>query len=313
MIKKMTNRTHIEGIVYEHELEIKVSGPDSTTPNTEFITGTLSIATDNAVTNIVPVHFTYVTAKTKKGTDNATYTVLKGIIDGTIPNYMESGDKAGKVRIDSAIGANEFYTDRSGKEELVSAKRNEGGFVHTCTALNDAENTRNTFECDMVITNVIHKEADEERQLPEKAIIKGFVFDFRNALVPVEFSAVHPGAISYYESLGVSSNNPIFTKVWGVQISETVVRTITEESAWGEPSVREVKNSRRDFVITGSSKELPEQDSEEQSISYTDLKEALAAREVYLATIKQRQDEYKAKKNNAPSIATTPANSAFNF
>ena len=36
---------------------------------------------------------------------------------------MEHGvDKAAKLRIDSAIGVNEFYSTRSGKEQLVSAK-----------------------------------------------------------------------------------------------------------------------------------------------------------------------------------------------
>ena len=34
----------------------------SKNPGTPFITGTISIATDDAMTNIVPVHFTYVTA-----------------------------------------------------------------------------------------------------------------------------------------------------------------------------------------------------------------------------------------------------------
>ena len=39
---------------------------------------------------------------------------------------------------------------------------------------------------------------------------------------------------------------------------------------------------------------------------------AIAARETYLATIKQRQDEYKASKN-AASAAAAPAKTGFNF
>ena len=55
-MKAMLNRTHIEGYLYEHALEKKVTGPNSKNPGTEFISGTVSIATDDAMTNIVPIH-----------------------------------------------------------------------------------------------------------------------------------------------------------------------------------------------------------------------------------------------------------------
>ena len=312
----MINKTHIEGLVYEHALELKVSGPNSKNPGTEFIMGTLNIATDDACVNIVPVHFTYVTATTSKGNANATYTVLKNIIDGVIGSYMKDGaDKAVKLRVDSALGLNEFFTDRNGKEELVSAKRNEGGFIHVANdGINEDEKLRNTFEVDMVITNVRRVEADEERDLPEKVVIKGAIFDFRKALLPVEFSATNPNAMNYFEGLGATSKEPVFTKVWGRQISETIVKTITEESAFGEASVREVKNTRRDFVITGAAKE-PYAWDDESTITVKELNEAIAARETYLATVKQRQDEYKASKGQAAGATSviTPAAGAFNF
>jgi len=44
-----------------------VTGPNSAHPGTTFISGEIEIATDEAMTNIVPVHFTYVTATTSKG------------------------------------------------------------------------------------------------------------------------------------------------------------------------------------------------------------------------------------------------------
>ena len=314
MKNAMINKTHIEGLLYEHALELKVSGPNSKAPGTQFITGTISIATDDACINIVPVHFTYVTAVTTKGSNNATFTVLKNIIDGVVGSVMKDGkDKAGKVRIDSALGLNEFYTDRNGKEELVSAKRNEGGFIHTVDTLVDDEKSRNTFECDMIITGAIRQEANPEKQIPEKVIVKGAIFDFRKALLPVEFSAVNAGAMNYFESLGATSKEPVFTKVWGRQVSETVVKTITEESAFGEASVREVKNTRRDFVITGAAKE-PYAWDDESTITVKELNDAIAARETYLATVKQRQDEYKASKSQTGATSTiTPATGAFNF
>ena len=313
MKSAMINKTHIEGLLYEHNLELKVSGPNSKNPGTEYITGTIGIATDDACLNIVSVHFTYVTAVTGKGGTNATFVTLKNIIDGVIKNYMKDGkDAAGKLRIDSALGLNEFYTDRNGKEELVSAKRNEGGFVHVVDVLVDDEKSRNTFECDMIITGALRQDANPEKQIPEKVIVKGAIFDFRKSLLPIEFSAVNAGAMNYFEGLGATAKEPVFTKVWGRQVSETVVKTITEESAFGEASVREVKNTRRDFVITGAAKE-PYIWDDESTITVAELNDAITARETYLATLKQRNDEYKASKNAPATSVITPATGAFNF
>lgn len=309
-MKKMINATHIEGFIYEHKLELRESGPNSKNPGTKFIMGTVDVATDDACTNIVPVHFTYVTATTAKGATNATFTALMNIIDGKYGTIMANGkDGAAKIRIDSALGLNEFYTDRNGQEELVSAKRNEGGFVHIADSLAEDETLRNTFKCDMLITSVKEVEADEERKLPAKAIVRGAIFDFRGALMPVEFSAVNPNAIKYFLSLDASNATPTFTCVWGRQVSETIVREIRTESAFGEDEVREVKNTRKDFVITGASKD-PYVWDEEGVLTAAEVAEAAAARETYLATIKARQDEYKASKNAA---AAAPAKGGFNF
>ena len=311
-MKKMTNTTHIEGLLYEHKLELREAGPNSKNPGTKFIMGTVDIATDDACTNIVSVHFTYVTATTAKGATNATFTTLMNIVDGKYGTVMANGkENAAKLRIDSALGLNEFYTDRNGQEELVSAKRNEGGFVHVADSLAEDETMRNTFKCDMLITGVKEVEADEEKKLPAKAIVRGAIFDFRGALMPVEFSAVNPNAIKYFVGLGASNATPTFTCVWGRQVSETIVREIRTESAFGEDEVREVKNTRKDFVITGASKE-PYIWDDETTLTANEVAEAVANRETYLATIKQRQDEYKASKN-AATVAAAPAKTGFNF
>lgn len=312
MKKTMINQTHIEGVLYEHALEAKVSGDTSKNPGTPFITGTISIATDDAMTNIVPVHFTYVTATFGSGKPNDTYTTLNNIVNGTFGTYMKDGaDKAVKLRVDSAIGLNEFFTDRNGKEELVSAKRNEGGFVHKVDALDEDDKVRNTFKTDMIINCVTHVDADDEKGLPEKCVVKGAIFDFRKSLLPVEFSATNPNAMRYFESLDATQRNPVFTCVWGRQVSETIVKQIRTESAFGEDEVREVKNTRRDFVITGASKE-PYVWDDESSITVAELNAAIQKREIDLAAMKKRQDEYKASKNRITPVAA-PTQGGFNF
>ena len=307
MKKNMINNTHIEGLLYEHKLEKRVTGENSKNPGTTYITGTIDIATDDNCVNIVPVHFTYVTEKTSKGNTNATYGMLNNIIEGNIKSIMGHGKEvASKLRVDSALGLNEFYSDRTGTEELVVVKRNEGGFVHTTDNIAEDEKTRNTFTTDMVICNVVRQEADEERNIPEKVIVKGFVFDFRNSVLPVEFSATNPNAMNYFEDLNASPSEPVFTKVWGRQVSETIVREIREESAFGDDSVREVRSTRKDWVITGASRE-PYVWDDDDSITAVEFKKALADREVYLADLKKRNDEWKASQNAAP------ANQGFNF
>lgn len=309
-MKNLINKTYIEGLVYEHNLELKVTGQNSKNPGTEFIAGDVKIATDNDCLNVVPVHFTYVTATTSKGKANSAFNVLKGIIDGTYKSVMKNGkDNATKIKIDSAIGLNEFYSDRTGTQELVSAKRNEGGFITVIDILTSDENKRNTFECDMVITGFIRHEADAEKGTAEYGVVKGAIFDFRKSLLPVEFIVTTNLAIDYFESKEPNNKNPFFTKVWGNQISTTVVKTITEENAFGEAKVREITNTRKSWVITGA---LPENYvwDDEGTLTVKEFAEMIATRETYLATLKQRQDEYKASKNNA--ISATPAG-GFNF
>ena len=315
MKNTMENVTHIEGLLYQHSLSLKVSGENSKNPGTQFINGTIDVATDDALTNIVSVHFTYVTPKyAKSGSDNATFATLQNIINGTTCNVMEHGvDKAAKVRIDSAIGVNEFYSTRTGTEELVTVKRNEGGFVHIVQTIASDEKLRNTFKCDMVITNVREVEADEERNRPRQVKVTGYTFDFRKALIPVDFTTLSEGAMNYFLNLDASQKNPVFTKVWGRQLSQTsVVRTVVE-SAFGEPMVTETPYTNRDFVITGAATD-PYVWDDEGTITAQEFKTALADREVALAAIKQRQDEYNASRAQTQAPAATPnAPSGFNF
>ncbi len=324
MKKRMINTTHLEGVLYQHSLELKVSGPNSKKPGTEFISGNIEIATNDAKTNIVPVHFTYVTATTAQGKENATFTTLKSIIDKKIGCYTDPDvkDNAAKLRVDSAIGLNEFYSDRSGAEELVSVKRNEGGFVHVVNSISENEKQRSTFETDIVIVGVSERDAVEDDHgnvtSPAKAIINGRIFNFRNDMMPVEFSAINPNAISYFVGLEASPKNPVFTKVRGQIVSEQITRYIHEESAFGEDSVREVQSSNRDYVITWAASE-PYEFGLEETITFEDLKAAAQARENSLAEIKQRSDEYKASRAAGPnaigstSTANTPKTAEFNF
>lgn len=305
-MKKMINKVHIEGWVYDHKLTSKVAGEKAKNPGVTFINGTVDIATDDNCLNIVTIHYSYVTPVTKQNKPNATFNALNSILTDNKTVVKVGKENAVKVRADTSIGLNEFYSDRSGKEELVSAKRNEGGFIHIITdALSEKDTDRNNWEADTVVTKVREIEADPERNLPSKVVISGYMFDFKNALLPIDVVAYKESAQNYFLGLEASESNPTFIKLKGQQVSQVIIRTVTEESAFGdEPDVKEFKNTVREFVVTGA---LPpyEWDSEE-SITAQEMKEALASREITKAEIKQRQDEYNASRSTkAPAAAAT--------
>ena len=323
MKKKLINAVRLEGILYQHNLEKRISGNTSKNPGTEYITGTVDVATDNEKKNIVQVHFTYVTPTTKNGKANPSYSTLNDIIEGKVGVYTDPAvmDKAAKVRIDTALALNEFYSSRSGSEELVSTPRCEGGFIHFTPSINEDEKQRNSFEADIVIVKVTPKDAVEDETgavvTPAKDDIEARVFNFRNDMMPFHFSVVNPNAMSYFEGLNASNNNPVFTKVRGQVIMQHLVRKIVEESEFGDASVREVPVNNRDYIITWAAMD-PYPFGEEDTITFEDLKAAAQNREVMLAGLKQRA-ESKVAPAPAPTATkttnpyTVPASGDYKF
>lgn len=313
-MRKTLNKTTLSGRIYEHNLAVKVTGETSKAPGTEYIGGTLDIATDEDCLNVVTVNFTYVTATTKAGSANATFTALKKIIDSGKTVVIDGKDAATMVTVNTALGLNDFYTSQNGEDRLVSAKRNEGGFVTIVSKLPDGDDKKNHFEMDMLINGTRLVEADEEKNIPnDYLIVKGAVFNFRNSILPVEFIVKNPGGMKYFESLEASPQNLVFTKVWGNINSETIVTKKEEESAFGEPVVKEYTRSIKEWIITGTAKEPYEIGDSETGITTEEIKTAMADREVYLADVKKRQDEYQASKAAAPTVNASTSAAAGGF
>lgn len=323
-MRKTINKEHVEGYIQEHSLEIKtVQNTESANYGKEFIRGSLDIATSDDGMNVVTVDFTYVqpTWPAKNGKPertNDTYVALKKIIDEGKTVVVDGIENATKVRIDTSLATNSFYTNRNGEEQLVEAKKNDGGFVHIVTGALAEEKARNTFEVDMLITGTKLVEADEERHISEDYLeISGYVFNFRNDIQPVVLTCHNPGGINYFESLEASKSNPTFTKVWGNITSTNIVSQTTEESAWGEPVIKEYTRKKKEWVITGTAKEPYELGDSEVGITGQELKDAEAARATLLAAEKERHDQYQAQKaaGNAGGVAVSakPSTSGFDF
>ena len=309
MKSKVINEVTLEGLLYEHKLEKKVSGPTAANPGTEYIAGTLNIATDDKCLNVVEVHYTYVTALTAKGNPNRTFATLNSIIQNGKTVLNDGAENATKLRVVSSIALREFYRNLTDPEP-VSIPRNEGGFVYLINGpLNENAESRNRWTADMVITKIVDVEANPERGTPDEVKVEGLIFNsFTKAVMPVSFSSFSEEGKAYFRKLDVSAKEPLFTKVWGPQISQIVSHEIVEESAFGGASVRVENSSVKKYVITRMSPDPYVWGDPEEGVTVEEIKSKMADRELYLASIKKRQKEWQESRNAAtakPAAAAT--------
>ena len=317
-MRKTINKETISGRVFDFQLAVKkVENKESERFGQEYIGGSIDVATDDDCLNIVTVNFTFVQPTfAKSGKPNNSYTVLKNIIDTGKTVIKDGAENATMVKIDASLALNDFYTQRNGEEVLVSAKRNNGSFISIVNKLGD-EGTRSTFEYDFLINGTEYVEKNEERHIDnDYLIVKGAAFAFNGAILPTTLVVKNPGGIKYFEGLGVNEGSAVFTKVWGQINSETIIDRREEESAFGEPAVKEYTRTTREWVITGTSK--PDAtypiDDAEAGITEEEVKKAMADREIYLADVKKRADDYQASKNaGSATVGKTAATGAFNF
>ena len=163
----------------------------------------------------------------------------------------------------------------------------------------------------MVITGVTRVDTNGQGEaLAEPYVtVRGAIFNFRNDLLPVDFKVKNAQGMEYFEGLGVTNAEPIYTRVWGKIISETVINEQKVESAFGEPAVRTYRNSNKEWIITGTAK-VPYDFGDENILTAEELTKAAQNREVYLAETKKRAEEYRANKaagTTTPSTTTTTA------
>lgn len=313
MRKDLMNMEIIAGRVYDHKLEKKVTGAASKNPGTEYIGGTLDIATDEDCLNVITIYYTYVTKTTKAGKPNSTYTNLEKLIDSGKTVLADGKEVATIVSASPSLRVNDFYSSKNGGEkELVSAKRNEGGFLSIVAKMpKDDYKVRNYFETDILINSVIEVEKEDVEPYAE---ISGYVFDFRGAILPVTLIARDAG-IGWATGLGANKTNPVFTKVWGSINSSTFTRKVEEESAFGDPIVKEYTRSVKEWIVKGASTEIYEIGDEEQGITVAEFNTLKQNRETYLAEVRKRQEDYEATKSStsAPVAAAPTAASSFNF
>lgn len=292
-MKKMVNKSHIEGLLYECALEERVAGENAANPGAKYISGKISVQVDED--NVVSIDI-FESEITKKKTANQKYPTLKTLM--AAPSVTNNTtNMATKVRIDSALSLNDWYRPDG---ELVSSIRNFNGFTHI---VSDKINPSATFEVDMLIvstTDEMQKNTDGDMEPTGSLILNGYIFDYAGKILPVKLLVENKEGVKYFRDL----ENNTFTRVWGNMITQTTTTTQVEKSAFGADKVVEYTNTRKKYVVTGVAAE-PYDFGDEAVLSVAEVKEALANREIYLADLKTRTEQAR-KKSSGNAGASVP-------
>jgi len=291
----------------------KVTNKNSSNYGIDFISGEIFIATDEEGLNVIPVHYTFVKEFTNSNAINSTFVNLKQIIENG-KTWVNSGKEgAQKLRVEPSLALNDFYP--KGGDQLVTRQRSEGGFVTFISDLNPVENARNKFTFDTIIYDTTVVPADPDNHIPEDFVrIKAYVFDFKNAILPVVLIAKDskaPGSVNYFIGLNASTSNPVYTKVMGEIINTTVKIDKVMENAFGGTIVDSSVHQEREWVITWAQPQPYVFDIEE-TITKEEVNKALTDRNLHLEEIKANAKAYYAQRNAGAASApqAMPASNA---
>ena len=290
MKSNFENSVEVKGWVFNHTLAKKVSRK-----GVEYIGGSINVATDKDAVNVVPVNFMYVTPTFKSGKPNTTYSFLEQIINEN-NTYEMNGTSATKIRIDGDVECNDFVT-REG--EMASPKRIRGSFAHPETG-DIAKVGCAKFKTDMLIEGYQEVEFEDSDNYGR---IRGYVFNFKNDFLPVEYTVRTAGGMSYFEKADISVSEPMLTKVWGNIVCTTIENRTETENAFGAPTVNITTRTLRAWDIEGASVD-PMEFGDESTMTAEDVTKGKADREQHLAEVRANHDEYQKSRDNV--------NNAFN-
>lgn len=291
----------MEGRLYDFDLAKKVvKNQSSNYFGQEFWSGTLHIATDEAGLNVIPVHYTFVLPTFGSGKTDSRFSAFEKIAVEEKTWLKVGKDEAEKIRLTPSGDLNDFYMVND--ERMVSAQRNEGGFITFIKELSPEGSARNKFTYDMIINKVAVVEPKEGTDDVLHARIHGVIFNFRGDVLPWDIIAYNPKAIEYFEGLGVSSKDPVYTQVWG-SVRNTTVKVEKEiENAWGDPVIEYSERTRREWVIEGSKPQVYDFTEEDRA----ELQKKIADRNVHLEEVKSSAIAYAENQKNAVATAPTP-------
>lgn len=290
-MKKMINKVSVQGLFYEGNLKL----------SKQYVNGKLSVLTsapNSGVTNTCELK---VIAGPRYGNKpdaklNPNYPLYESLMNtGNEKAYLHVGEQAQGVSISGSLGANYFVprgTDLK-RENVRCPLQYDASFITFVDGnLLTPADYKATFETDIVITSIVPEMSKPVGDTPAmetgNIFVKGYIFDYKGVAIEASFIAKATedgsyGPVDYFTDL--SSEFPVFTKIWGVINGFKVVSEKREESAFGAPKIVSFETTKKELVITGA---LP-QPYPEGMITAEEFQESLQQREIAIATALDRQ------------------------
>lgn len=277
-LREAVNNVVIEGTVAEIRIEAK------TVNGKEFITGEVDIQTDETSTHTVKV---FANKYNKEGKESSLYKGIETVMNEYKSIASHGKDAADRVRITQGkIGLNEYV----GQDDTIkSYPQLSTNFINRLTVTEEFT-PKAEFEVEMYVHSVTDEVKNEEET--GRAVLKGYVPLYGGKVIPFSFVVAEKSAVEY-----VSSNYETGSTVtvYGDIVNRVNVTKKEVEVGFGKPQEKITRTTVREYVITGGTPPLDEEDTKAYNIEV--IKKALVEREAH-------HEEMKAKKkesNNKPA------------
>jgi hypothetical protein len=212
--------------------------------------------------------------------------------------YQTDGRDAIKVRISGDIEVND-WVNRNG--EMVSVRRLGGSFCNRHNGQNITKPAE--FEAEFLANTAMFHEVEDGDDYYE---LKGYVFNWRNELVPTSFSVSSPAGIKAFEDMEITQKEPKLVHIWGKVKTNTIVtqKESDEDLAFGVPAVTTTERTFTSWEVCSASNPMEFDDA--STITVDEVQKLLADREEHLADVKKRYEE----RQSQGVTNVTPASSA---
>lgn len=322
MREKFLNKTTVSGYIFNLEgssdwdkLQKRTTGENSKNPGQDYISGVISIATDDEALNVVQVHFSFVTPEWgKSGKKNQNYDFLLDLIErqdnGTLKTFETSKTDAEKITVTGDLSLNEFIDK---EDNFVAVKQIRGTFVGNMSA---RDTMGAFFDLEALISNASMREVEDGDDYMN---ISGYAFNFRNELLPIQLTVRIPGGVKFFENADISSKNPFLGKISGQVVSNIITIAKDESDLDGFGEAKPTTRSIRAWDVSSARRTLEFDD--DGDLNLAEMKKLVADRADHEAEVRKqiedrkaaRGDGFDAPKKTAKKVEAVEDNDDFPF
>lgn len=284
MIEKVKNEGTVSGKLYDFgRFGLKEDKEDGK------IRGSVIVATDNDMCNLVEVHFLPQAKTYSTGKENNNYKVLKKLIDEG-KSVVNNGEKdAFNLRISASLTTNPYYFKDNGSNDYTFREpmQIKGNFIH----IDEKAKPYNGFNVDCLIEN-IEDMLNSDGTASENKKVKVRVFDdYRKEFMPFSMVIESPEGIDYIQSNYLPGET--YTTLSCMVVDRSIEKEDKGGMGFGEKAVTSQPKKVVELLIIGA--DLPK---DTFPMNEEEMLQCKQNRETRLAEIKNKAIEKNAASNN---------------